>query len=476
MEKSKIIKIVNIFLVLFIILTLFSYVYDGDTYFHIKIGEKILKDGIFRIDSFSIHPELKYIAYAYLFDIITFIFYKTFGFIGITILKYIFLSIFTFITYKFLYYINKNKTFVYLLLLLISITLSSFFVIRPQVISFIFLILQIFIIQKWFDNKNSKVIFLLPFTFLILSNLHAGVIIFHLGVTCIFFFSFLIDEKYKFNNFFKNKYFYKYLIIILLCISFSLINPYFPDIIKYAVNTISDSYMMKISEWKSPICLSYIGISIIIISCIVIKTFKKENVPIQYIIFVITMIIFSIKSSRFFPYLLISFFIYVSSRYNNYRITIPIFKNKNIYKFVFCFFVIISLDCSYSKIKEKKNFIFEGINPIETVKYMKKNNIKTNIYNEYNYGGFILFNDIKVFVDQRCDLYSNSFNNSDILKDTINIDSNSYNPLPIFKKYNIEYAIINKNSNSYIIHMKDNLINYVPVFEEENFILLKIHY
>ncbi len=55
-------------------------------------------------------------------------------------------------------------------------------------------------------------------------------------------------------------------------------------------------------------------------------------------------------------------------------------------------------------IKDRRDFgigIKAGVYPVGTVSFIKENNLRGNIFNEYVYGGYLIFNDIPVFIDGR---------------------------------------------------------------------------
>ena len=89
---------------------------------------------------------------------------------------------------------------------------------------------------------------------------------------------------------------------------------------------------------------------------------------------------------------------------------------------------------------------------------IKKENPK-RLFNLYDDGGYLISNEIKVFIDGRADLYS-KYN----YKDYINI-SNNINTKELINKYSFDYFLVNnkykindylKNNADYIIVLKDN--------------------
>ncbi len=451
-----------------------SKVYDGDTYFHIKIGEKILKNGIFYIDTFSMHSNLKYISYAYLFDIIIYLFYNLFGFLGITIFKYLFILIFFSIYYKVLFFINKNKTLSLLLSGSIITIMSDVIVGRPHIMSYLFLVIQIYIIIKYFENKNIKILYFLPITFLILGNLHSDVVPLHLLVVAIFSINYINIKNKKIVI---NKDIFKYLLIIFIATIFALINPYFPNNVLYSLKTLDDSYMMLVQEWNSPILYSILGMLVIIPTVIVTRIYKIKTTPIPYLLIYVVVLFLSIKSVRFIPYLLIIFGFILAYTFKNYKLVFGnIFKNKIVKRIILVLAICFILILLVAKISNNKNYVFENSkndNPVAAVNYIKKHKI-IQVFNEYNYGSYLLFYDIKPFIDTRGDLYSSNYNNTTILKDLVDVYYLNTSPYKIFKKYNIKYALIKKDSTYYIINIKPYIKKYKILYKDNEYILIMI--
>lgn len=125
----------------------------------------------------------------------------------------------------------------------------------------------------------------------------------------------------------------------------------------------------------------------------------------------------------------------------------------------------------YSKTKNLK-YVNESTYPVKASAWILDNLDVNNIrlYNEYNYGSYLLFNDIPVFIDSRCDLYLKEFNgkNLDIFDEVVNINS-GYKK--VFDKYGVEYALIKNNEYLYQLLIKD--IDNI-LYEDEYFTLFKI--
>ena len=99
------------------------------------------------------------------------------------------------------------------------------------------------------------------------------------------------------------------------------------------------------------------------------------------------------------------------------------------------------------------------------IEIIEKENPK-RLFNMYEYGGELIYNDISVFIDGRADLYS-KYNFKDYL-DIANLN-NDYKKL--IDKYDFDYLLINKKANIYY-YLKDNN-EYDNIYENKNLILYK---
>lgn len=108
--------------------------------------------------------------------------------------------------------------------------------------------------------------------------------------------------------------------------------------------------------------------------------------------------------------------------------------------------------------------------PIKATEYIKTNlDInKIKLFNEYNFGSYLLYEDIPVFIDSRADVYDPAFNGweDDIFRDFINLtDANNYEEK--FEHYGITHLLIYKNSTLDKVLRNDE--NYKELYSDSNF-------
>ena len=139
--------------------------------------------------------------------------------------------------------------------------------------------------------------------------------------------------------------------------------------------------------------------------------------------------------------------------------------------------IMICLSVYYIKPKVNDKYIDNTTYPVEACDFILNKSgidLKTaRFYNEYNYGSYLLFRGIPVFIDSRADLYTPEFNpqSEDIFTDFINTSSIGTFYEDTFEKYNITHVICYENSKMNMIITKTNDPNYKQIYEDENFVI-----
>lgn len=133
---------------------------------------------------------------------------------------------------------------------------------------------------------------------------------------------------------------------------------------------------------------------------------------------------------------------------------------------------------SYDIVKPKLDDEYVDTNsyPVYACDYILENIDLENarFYNEYNFGSYMLFRNIPVFIDSRADLYSPEFSGNedeDVFTDFINTSGIGKFYEDTFKKYKITHVIISKKSKTNMIITKTNDKNYKELYSDDNFII-----
>lgn len=138
--------------------------------------------------------------------------------------------------------------------------------------------------------------------------------------------------------------------------------------------------------------------------------------------------------------------------------------------------LVIIVSISYSivmpKIKKEEKFISTESYPVAASDYILDNlDLSTmRLYNEYNYGSYLLYRGIPVFIDSRADLYTPEFNpGQDIFSDFLNISNIGVYYETKFEEYHITHVILYKNAKLNLFLSRDS--NYELLYSDDNFVL-----
>lgn len=136
-------------------------------------------------------------------------------------------------------------------------------------------------------------------------------------------------------------------------------------------------------------------------------------------------------------------------------------------------FALVCIDMLKGIIKEP--YVDTASYPVDASTWIIENipdykNMK--LFNEYNYGSYLLFRGIPVFIDSRADLYSPEFNGKkDIFSDALNIAGISLNYKDAFEDYGVTHII--SYSNSKLVMLLEDDADYKKLYESDTFTIFE---
>ena len=133
------------------------------------------------------------------------------------------------------------------------------------------------------------------------------------------------------------------------------------------------------------------------------------------------------------------------------------------------------LTYDFGKDKLDDSYVDESAYPTKACDYILEN-IDIGLarfYNEYNYGSYMLFRGIPVFIDSRADLYAPEFSGKeeDIFMDFIETSNISRFYEDVFEKYQITHVITYQNSKMNMIITKTKDANYKELYSDKYFVI-----
>lgn len=149
--------------------------FQNDTFFNIAIGKHILENGIDMKEHFCwVNDNLYYTHSHWIFDIIIYLIYNSFGFTGIYVSVILF-TIFTAISlFLFLCKRNKSPIISFFITMLSIYIVRDCFTARSQIISFVCFIIEIFCLEQFIETNKKRYAITLIITSIIVANFHAA--------------------------------------------------------------------------------------------------------------------------------------------------------------------------------------------------------------------------------------------------------------------------------------------------------------
>ena len=140
----------------------------------------------------------------------------------------------------------------------------------------------------------------------------------------------------------------------------------------------------------------------------------------------------------------------------------------------------ISVDFCLMFEKRKDQLVDSEEYPVEMSEYILdyfKNTDFSDVklFNEYNYGSYLLYKGIPVFIDSRADLYSPEFNeNVTVFDDFMQANSLNKDFKELIEKYKITQIILKKDSLIYKVIKDMNSDKYKLLNEDDNFVFYEV--
>lgn len=276
----------------------------------------------------------------------------------------------------------------------------------------------------------------------------------------------------------------KFLIIVMVICAFTgLITPTGDTPYTYLYKTMKGNTTENISEHQPLTLINNTEAICTLVILISILTFTKTKIKLSDLFFVGGLCYLMFSSRRQFSMLVLigsvvlgRLIVDMITRYskNGLKDVNDVVKNN----LVLVLLTILMAIFSYNSIKPvlDDKFVSEKSYPVSACDFILENiDLSTaKFYNEYNYGSYMLFRGIPVFIDSRADLYAPEFSGNkdeDIFSDFINTSSISKYYEDTFEKYNITHVILGKKSKTNLIINKSHDENYKEIYSDDNFVI-----
>ncbi len=488
-SSAKIIikSILKIVLILVFIIYLSPIALQNDTFFDIKLGEQYLTNGINTNDIYSIHGGLKYISHHFMVNIITYLTYDLGGFNALYILVIGLALLFTFLMYRLNRTFIKSKTIAYLFLFIEMFCFREYLCVRAQMYSFIIFALEILLLENFIKKGSKKYIVLLTVLPMVLANFHAGTIPYYFLIIIAYLTGML---KFNFQRIEYDSSIVKRLkllfIPLIIGVFVTFINPFFIDGVTYAFKTVGNSFISNNIREFAPFKITtsfgmyaFMYYSIFIFSLIL----TDKKIKLNYFILFSGTFLMSLTAIRYYSlFVIVSVVLlpHVEELIMKIKNTVlsGIKEDKKVYikyYLILVYLILIIMLAAHSQKDKAMTAIPLSDYPVNAVQYIRQNiPSDAKIFNEYSWGSYMMLNDIKVFIDSRCDLYTEEYNpQTNVAFDYIDAINCVKNYNEIMDKYDIDYIFVNKNSALAKNCLDDS--NKVKIYEDNISVIIKIN-
>ena len=485
-KNKKAMMIASIIMIILICIAFTVKAFQNDTFYTIKVGESIVKNGIDMKDHFSWHS-LPYTYPHWLYDIIIYKIYNKFDFNGLyifTILSFIVIGIsFYFINLK----LNKSYFLSLLFSIFAIIMLAHYATTRAQLLTYLLFILEIYFIERLLSSSKKRYGIYLLIICLLIANLHSAVWPFYFILMLPYLFEqlvYIIKKKLKLSpsyNVFSKKLIIednkntKYLLIIFIISLFvGLLTPIFPMPYTYFIKTLQGTTMQYIEEHKALVLIEnafVIGYLLILLIPLILTKVKIILSDICMITGLLLMTFLSVRHMSFLAIIGIFYLCRLICNIGKINTKEPLDFELPTFGIIIVLITVIITSGVVYNINSKQSFIDENSYPTKMVDYIYKNldTKKIKLYNEYDFGSYLIYKDLKVYIDSRSDLYTKPFNKkNDIFDECMNITKNYGR---VFNKYDITHILIYSDTD--LNQILSASPNYELVHKEGRFALYK---
>ena len=424
-KLKKIIKdyyIFSLFVIPFIMVCDSNAIPDNDIWFLLAVGRGVFTHGFTTVDILTIHEGLECIIQQWGSAAIYWSIYNLFGKYGILCFVFFVLLLLLIVFYNLCKSLNNNKILSVVFTTLVFMFVSPYIVSRPQIITYLLLLIEIFLLEKYTKYNNWKYLVGLLILSIILINTHAAMWMF----LFVFLLPYIVNGIYI-----KNVTVDKYNLLPVLLIGFGMflvgvINPYGIDSMIYIFNSYNLSGISETIQEMQAINIYYfiflISLFLIMLLILLQRYVKKFKLDIRHLCFIFGTYYLLLSHAKCYPYFIFVYFVCMSYGMKNVRIPrINSLINSKIFiifKAFFratCFMLAISFFVVSSYIVKYFSFtpfiVFEGDVEIMANYIVENYDInKVRLYTSFNDGGYYEFRGIKVYIDPRAELFYKKVN------------------------------------------------------------------
>lgn len=480
-------KLINLIILLILTLLTIGSSLDNDFWFVINHGRYIINNGFTNIEPFTIHENLDFSFEKWLTCILAYLIYDRFGKIGIYITILIIAIIIEILLVKYMFKVSKRITLNSLILFSFMFPFCYLFMkSRPQILSYLILVIEFGLTEKYAETNNWKYLIWLPLLSLIYMQFHSTMWYYFFIVGLL---PYLFDFKWIAKKIHAEESNYNKLPLVIVTVASFLvgfINPYGARSVFYLFN--STNIGVGINELQSPTLGYWIYMALTFIIGFIYtlnKSAKNKqiNLPLRYIYFYLGLLMLGVFALRniayvelYGPVLCAYTFKDIEIKNLNFSTKSKIFSKENFQRQLPAIKKIISTVTLIAVfplcLSMHKTDIYEFTPCASVLNEFKPDKQDIKLFTDFNAGAYAEWLGYKTYLDPRAEVFTKKINGKeDILSEFEALTNGQVTYMDLQEKYDFDYWLVSKTASYYNYISADS--NYLKVNENEKYVIFK---
>ena len=462
-------NIVYLYLVVpLIINAMLNYSSNEDIWYIMRYGKVILENGFIHTDVLSIHSGLHIVIQQSFSNVLFYLIYKYLGSFGFFLLCELMVGLYLFVIYKICMLLSNKNILLSVLIASITCTLLelNFITPSPRIFTYLNVLLIIYIMEKFYKNNKTKLIYFLPLISLLQMNFHGA----------LWYFIFLFILPYVAQMIIeKNKNVLKILMIMIIMFLVGFINPYTYENVFFPFTTydpiinmvIAELYPISLPTYNRSIFL--IGLYFYIILAIIILIYiyyKKGKLELRHLFLFGGTTILALLNIRSIPFFLLGSLPPLA----NYLKTLKL-KLRNEYvdtKSAWIILTILIIIIASFNTNRLESGVKKGGDYLN--KHYPKDII---IYTSLDYGSYIEYLGFHSYFDTRAEVFTKKANKKkEVYREAIGIEDCCTNYKEFIEKYKFTHLVVYKKTCLYNNLKKDKI---KIIFNDKKYAIFEIN-
>lgn len=437
-----------------------NYSFNEDIWYMLKYGEIILNKGFIHTDILSMHSNLHLVIQQGFTNVIFYFIYSNFHQYGIFLFLELFVILYLLLFYKISYLLTNNK-FYSVITSIVSTTLLEFFLFpRAQIFTYLFVLITIYILESFYKNNQTNLIYFLPLVSLLHINLHGAL----WASLFIFILPFLLQLFIE-----KNKNVIKLIVIIIIMFLVGFLNPYTYELVFFPFLCYSSSLNSIITELLPITVNNNIGrIFYFLLGTIILFYIynKKKKLEIRHLLLLYGTIFMTLLNVRNFAFFLLGSIYPIMSYVKKSFIKVK--SGGSVYLYLVYIFLIFA--CLFFSIEMNSFRLVSSVQKSGDYLLEHYSDSSIVLYSEFDFGSYLEYIGYHPYIDTRAEVFLKKANHKeDIFLEFSNVLNGTIDFNKFIDKYHFTHFITYKNS--YIGRYLKSNSSFKEVFRDKNIII-----